>query len=71
MYIGQYTSVFSLEQLISMPARLTNKTCTLIDHALTKSSLTVSQYSIYCTRKTSSFKLKKQNEISFRNSKKF
>ena len=71
MYIGQYTSVFSLEQLISMPTRLTNKTCTLIDHALTKSSQTVSQYSIYCTRKTSSFKLKKQNEISFRNSKKF
>ena len=58
---------FSLEQLISIPTRVTNKTATLKDHVLTNSSQKVSQSSVielglhdhdlvYCKRKTPSLK---------------
>ena len=41
-YLDFYFS-FSLEQLISIPTRVTSKTATLIDHVLTNSSQKVSQ----------------------------
>ena len=63
---------YSLEQLISIPTRVTNKTATLIDHVLTHSSQKVSQCGVielgisdhnlvYWTRKTRSFKPNKHN----------
>ena len=58
---------FSLEQLISIPTRVTSETGILIDHALTNSSQEVSQCGVielgisdhglvYCTRKGPSLK---------------
>ena len=66
---------FSLEQLISIPTRVTSKTATLIDHVLTNSSQKVSQCGVielgisdhdlvYCTRKTPSLKPNKHSDIS-------
>ena len=66
---------FPLEQLISIPTRITSKTATLIDHVLTNSFQKVSQCSVielgisdhdlvYSTRKTPSLKPNKHNDIS-------
>ena len=71
---------FSLEQLISIPTRVTSKTVTLIDHVLTKSSQKVSQCGVIdlgisehnlenCTRKTTLFKPSKYNDVSVRSTK--
>ena len=71
---------FFLEQLISIPTRVTSKTATLINHVLTNSSQKVSQCVVielrisdhnlvYCTRKTASSKPNKHNEISVRSMK--
>ena len=65
---------YSLEQLISIPTRVTSKTAILIDHVLTNFSQIVSQCSvikvgisdhdlIYCTRKTPSLKPDKHKDI--------
>ena len=65
---------FSLEQLISIPTRVTSKAATLIDHVLTNSSRKGRQCSVielgksdhdfvYCTRKTTSLKPNKHNDI--------
>ena len=73
---------FSLEQIISIPTRVTNKTATLIDHVLTNSSRKVSQCGdielgisdhdfVYCTRKTPSLKLNKHNDIFIRSMKNY
>ena len=73
---------FSLEQLISIPTRVTNKTATLIDHALTNFSQKVSQCDVielgisdhrlvYCTRKKPSLKTNKHNGISVRSMKNY
>ena len=58
---------FSLEKLITIPTKVTSKTATLIDHALTNSSQKASQCGVielgisdhglvYCTRKAPSLK---------------
>ena len=65
---------YSLEQLISIPNRVTSKTATLIDHVLTNFSQIVSQCSViklgisdddlvYCSRKTPSLKPDKHKDI--------
>ena len=66
---------FSLEQLISIPTRVTSKTATLIDHFLPNSSKKVRQcvlneldifdHDLACwTRKAPSLKPNKHNDIS-------
>ena len=73
---------FSLEQLMSIPTSVTSKTTTLIDHVLTKSSrkvrqcgaieLSISDHDlVYYTRKTSSLKPYKHNDISVRSMKNY
>ena len=73
---------FSIEQLISIPTRLTSKTATVIDHVLINSSQKVSQCGVialgisdhdlvYCTRKTPSLKPNKHNDISVRSMKNY
>ena len=73
---------FSLEQLISIPTRVTGKTATLMNHVLTNSSQKVSQCGVivlgisdhdpvYCTRKTPSLKPNKHNDISVRSMKNY
>ena len=73
---------FSLEQLISIPTRVTSKTATLIDHVLTNSSQKVSQCGVielgisahdlvYCTRQTALLKPNKHNDISVRSMKNY
>ena len=73
---------FSLELLILVPTRVTRKSATLIYHTLTNSSQKVSQSGVtelgtfnhdlvYCTRKTSSLKLTRHNEISIRSMKNY
>ena len=73
---------FSLEQLISIPTRVTSKTATLIDHALTDSTQKVSQCSVielgisdhdlvYCAWKTPSLKSNERNDISVRSMKNY
>ena len=68
---------FFLEQLISIPTRVTSKTAILIDHVLTNSSQKVTQSGVielgksdhdyvHCIRKTPSLKLNKQNDIFIR-----
>ena len=71
---------FSMEQLISIPTRVTSKTAILIDHVLINSSQKVSHYGVielgisdhnpvYCTRKIPPLKLNKHNYISIRSTK--
>ena len=66
----------------SIPTRVTRKTATFIDHVLTNSTQKVSQSGaiglgisdhdlVYCTRKTSSLKLNKHNDISIRSMKNY
>ena len=75
-YLEFYFS-FALEQLISVPFRVTRKTASLKDPVLTSYSQKVSQCGVteldisdqdlvYCTRKTLSLKLNKHNDISVR-----
>ena len=73
---------FSLEQLISIPTRVTSKIATLIDHVLTNSSKKVSQCDVtelrisdhdllFCTGKTPSLKPNKHNDIYVRSMKNY
>ena len=73
---------FFLEQLISIPTRVTSKTAILIDYVLTNSSQKVTQRGVielgksdhdyvHCIRKTPSLKLNKQNDISIRSMKNY
>ena len=75
---------FSLEQLISIPITVTSKTVALTDHVLSSSSQKVSQCGVielgisisdndlaYSTRKTTSLKPNKLNEISIRSMKNY
>ena len=73
---------FSIEQLISIPTRLTSKTATIIDHVLINSSQKVSQCGVidlgisnhdlvYYTRKTPSLKPNKHSDISVRSMKNY
>ena len=66
---------YSLEQLISVPTRITKITTTLIDHVLTNSphkiiqsgviKMSLSDHElIYCTRKTNKLKSNKHNELN-------
>ena len=74
--------LFSLEQLISIPTRVTSRTATLIDHVLTNSSQKVSQCGVielgisdhdlvHCSSKTPSLKPNKHNDISVRSMKNY
>ena len=71
-----------MEELISIPTRVTSKTATLIDYVLTNSSQKVIQCSVtelgisdldlvYCKKKTPSLKLNKHNDISIRSMKNY
>ena len=73
---------FSLEQLISIPTRVTSKTSILIDHVLTNSSQKASQYGVvelgisdhdlvYYTRKTPLLNPNKHNNIFVRSMKNY
>ena len=66
---------YSLEQLISVPTRITESTATLIDHVLTNSSHNIIQSGviemslsdhalIYCTQKTTKLESKKHNKLN-------
>ena len=66
---------YSLEQLISVPTRITESTATLIHHVLTNSPHKIIQSGViemslsdheltYCTRKTTKLKSNKQNELN-------
>ena len=71
---------YSLEQLISVPTRITESTTTLIDHVLTNSphkiiqsgviEMSLSDHElIFCTRKTNKLKSNKHNELNIRTTK--
>ena len=73
---------YSLEQLISVPTRITESTATLIDHVLTNSphkiiqsdviEMSLSDHElIYCTRKTTKLKPNNHNELNIRTMKKY
>ena len=72
---------FILEQLISIPTRVTSKAISLTDHVLTNSSQKVRQFCVieldishdlvYYTRKTPSLKPNKHNGISVRSLKNY
>ena len=71
-----------MEQLISVPTRITESTATLIDHVLTNSphkiiqsdviEMSLSDHElIYCTRKTTKLKPNNHNELNIRTMKKY
>ena len=73
---------YSLQQLISVPTRITENTATLINHVLTNSPHKITQSGvielnlsdhewIYFTRKTTKFKSNKHNELNIRSSKNY
>ena len=73
---------YSLEQLISVPTRITESTATLIDHVLTNSSHNIIQSGviemslsdhalIYCTQKTTKLESKKHNKLNIRTMKNY
>ena len=73
---------YSLEQLISVPTRITESAATLIDHVLTNSphkiiqsdviEMSLSDHElIYCTRKTTKLKPNNHNELNIRTMKKY
>ena len=73
---------YSLQQLISVPTRITENTATLNDHVLTNLPHKITQSGvielnlsdhelIYCTRKTTKFKLNKYNELNIRSMKNY
>ena len=73
---------YSLEQLISVPTRITKITTTLIDHVLTNSphkiiqsgviKMSLSDHElIYCMRKTTKLKSNKHNELNIRTLKNY
>ena len=73
---------YSLEQLISVPTRITESTATLIDHVLTNSShniihsgvieMSLSDHAlIYCTQKTTKLESKKHNKLNIRTMKNY
>ena len=73
---------YSLEQLISVPTRITKITTTLIDHVLTNSphkiiqsgviKMSLSDHElIYCMRKTTKLKSNKHNELNIRTMKNY
>ena len=73
---------YSLEQLISVPARITESTATLIDHVLTNPphkiiqsgviEMSLSDHElIYCTRKTAKLKSNKHNQLNIRTIKNY
>ena len=73
---------YSLEQLISVPTRITENTATLIDHVLTNSphkiiqsgviEMSLSDHElIYCTRKITKLKSNKHNELNTRTMKNY
>ena len=73
---------YSLEQLISVPTRITESTATLIDHVLTNSPHKIIQSGviemslsdqelIYCTRKTTKLKSNKHNELNIHTMKNY
>ena len=73
---------YSLEQLISVPTRITKITATLIDHVLTNSPHKIIQSGvikmslsghelIYCMRKTTKLKSNKHNELNIRTMKNY
>ena len=73
---------YSLEQLISVPARITESTATLIDHVLTNPphkiiqsgviEMSLSDHElIYCTQKTAKLKSNKHNELNIRTIKNY
>ena len=79
MYFGY---PYSLQQLISVPTRITENTATLIAHVLTNSPHKITQSGvielnlsdhewIYFTRKTTKFKSNKRNELNIRSSKNY
>ena len=66
---------YSLQQLMSVPTRITESTTTLIDHVLTNSPHKVTQSGVielnlsdhdlaYCTRETTKVKSNKHNELN-------
>ena len=71
-----------MQQLISVPTRITENTATVTDHVLTNSSHKITQSGvielnlsdhelIYCTRKTNKFKSNKHNELNIRSMKNY
>ena len=73
---------YSLEQLISVPTRITESTATVIDHVLTNSphkiiqsgliEMSLSDHElIYCTQKTTKLKSNKDNELNIRTVKNY
>ena len=73
---------YTLEQLISVPTRITENTATLIDHVLTNSphkiiqsgviEMSLSDHElIYCTRKTTKLKSNKHNELNIHTMKNY
>ena len=73
---------YSLQQLLTVTARITENTATLIDHVLENSPYKITQSGvielnlsdhelIYRTRKTTKFKSNKHNELNIRSMKNY
>ena len=64
-----------MEQLISVPTRITESTATLIDHEIIQSGvIKMSSYDhalIYCTRTTTKLKSNEHNELNIRTVKNY